>query len=238
MDRKLIRLVVALAALAAEAGAMGCSPRIGDKCTNSTDCSVRGDRVCDTSQPNGYCTLFNCTSNSCPNNAACVEFNASVPGCPYNDYRSPSRTGRTFCMASCGSDSDCRQSDGYMCLDPSSAPWNAVILDSNSSARVCLVSPRSMSLAPAAADAAVCAAGSSLADADVRAADDAATAPEASLGPDGAGAPSGDAADLALGDVSVGAPDSPAAADGGSADSATMSEGASESGATDASIAD
>src|SRR5215472_9668661 len=106
----------------------GCTPSIGDKCVLSTDCSLRGDRLCDTSQPEGYCTIFNCAGNSCPNDAACVLFHANLQGCPYDD-RTPSRTGRSFCMAHCSSDSDCRS--GYVCRDPRQQPWGAVILDDN-----------------------------------------------------------------------------------------------------------
>src|SRR4051812_38010306 len=63
----------------------GCTPSIGDKCVLSTDCSTRGDRLCDTSQPDGYCTQFNCSKNGCPDDSACVLFNANVPGCGYDD---------------------------------------------------------------------------------------------------------------------------------------------------------
>src|SRR4051812_10031586 len=48
----------------------GCTPSIGDKCVLSTDCSTRGDRLCDTSQPDGYCTQFNCSKNGCPDDSA------------------------------------------------------------------------------------------------------------------------------------------------------------------------
>jgi hypothetical protein len=116
----------------------GCTPSIGDSCTLSTDCSLQGDRLCDTSQPNGYCTIFNCTDYSCPDNAACVLFHANLQGCPYND-RVPSRTARSFCMKSCTSDSDCRTSDGYVCRDPRQPPWNGAILDDNQSERICIV---------------------------------------------------------------------------------------------------
>ena len=113
-----------------------CTPNIGDKCILSTDCSVAGTLVCDTSQLDGYCTQLNCARLSCPSNTTCVMFYASVPGCAYDDYRSPSRTGRTFCMENCSQDSDCRA--GYLCRDPSSAPWNAAILDDNQSQGVCI----------------------------------------------------------------------------------------------------
>jgi hypothetical protein len=135
----------------------GCTPSIGDQCALSTDCSLQGDRACDTAQPNGYCTQFNCSANTCPDQAACIVFGSSVPGCPYNDYMSPSRTARAFCMAHCQQDSDCRQSDGYVCRDPRSGPWNAIILDDNQSERIC-ISPPDYAYPPDAslADAAVC----------------------------------------------------------------------------------
>jgi hypothetical protein len=130
-------LLLPLASLAAA----GCAPKIGDKCVLSTDCSQQGTLVCDTSQPAGYCTQLNCSNGSCPNNAVCVEFQSSVPGCAYDDYQSPSRTGRSFCMAHCSGASDCRQSDGYTCADPTLAPWNAAILDNDQAQSVCIVAP-------------------------------------------------------------------------------------------------
>jgi len=129
-----------LAALAIAAFILaGCTPGIGDRCTLSTDCSVQGNRLCDTSQPNGYCTLTPCTANSCPDNAACVEIGASVPGCAYDDYAAPSRVGTSMCLKTCNSDSDCRQSDGYSCASPSGPGSSNVVLDTNQSERVCLI---------------------------------------------------------------------------------------------------
>src|SRR5258705_13828561 len=52
--------------------AVGCSPKIGDKCSVSTDCSVQGDRLCDPTQPGGYCTVFNCEPDRCPDESVCV----------------------------------------------------------------------------------------------------------------------------------------------------------------------
>jgi hypothetical protein len=172
------------------AWAMGCTPSIGDKCSLSTDCSIRGDRLCDTSQPAGYCTIFNCRGNLCPDEAACVLFNAAVQGCGYDD-RQASRTGRTFCMAQCHSDSDCRTSDGYVCADPRQVPWSAVILDDDQTQKVCIVSPDvgrgALSSQP---DAAVCQASapvSSGVDAAVDAvAPDAGAVDASDAGPDGA----------------------------------------------------
>jgi hypothetical protein len=101
---------------------LGCPPEVGNKCQLSTDCSQLGDRLCDTSQPDGYCTVFNCEPDSCPN-SVCVAFNPSIdPACENaNDGRYP-RFERTFCMKACGDDSDCR--DQYQCvnLDPNLYP--------------------------------------------------------------------------------------------------------------------
>ena len=140
------------------AAASGCTPKIGDRCSLNTDCSIDNTRACDNSQPNGYCTVLNCGPNSCPDNAACVAFQAGVPGCPYDDYASPARTARTFCMETCKSDSDCRQSDGYVCSDPTGQPWSARIVDSDYARRVCLLPPDP--IAPSATrPAAVCPGG-------------------------------------------------------------------------------
>lgn len=123
------------------AAAAGCTPEIGDKCVLSTDCSIRGDRLCDTSQPGGYCTVFNCQGDSCPDKAACVLFNAAVQGCGFDDRSGPtgSRTARSFCVARCYSNSDCR--GDYICADPRRPPWGALILDDDQTQLTCLVRP-------------------------------------------------------------------------------------------------
>lgn len=145
----------ALAALAVGVSALGlagCSPKVGDHCVLNTDCGSSGTLVCDTSLPNGYCTQFNCTANACQDSAACVVFEPAVPGCPYDDYRSPARTARTFCLAACNSDSDCRQSDGYVCDDPRGPPWNAAILDDNQGQHVCVPAFSPSAVAPGYGD--------------------------------------------------------------------------------------
>ena len=138
MSRLSIRLRLALVALLALSA---CTPTIGDKCFLSTDCSTRGDRLCDTSQPDGYCTQFNCAKNSCPDEAACVLFNAGVQGCGYDDRSGGygSRVARAFCVASCNRDSDCRA--GYICADPRNAPYNGLIQDDVQNKRTCMVIP-------------------------------------------------------------------------------------------------
>jgi hypothetical protein len=124
--------------LAGGALLLGCTPKIGDHCTLNTDCGSSGSLVCDNSLPNGYCTEFNCTPDICANSAACVALATAPPGCPYDDYHAPSRTTRTFCLAQCHQDSDCRQNDGYSCQDPRQPPYNGAIIDDVQSQRVCL----------------------------------------------------------------------------------------------------
>jgi hypothetical protein len=133
-------LVLALAAFAL-LGAAGCTPQIGDKCVLSTDCSTQGTLVCDPTQPGGYCTEVNCQGNLCPNQAACVLFNATLPGCAYNDKAGPmgARTSESFCMKQCHHDSDCRA--GYECIDPRGAPWNGVIQDDDQTQHICIGIP-------------------------------------------------------------------------------------------------
>jgi hypothetical protein len=130
-----VRIAMAVSVVA------GCTPEIGDKCVLSTDCSIRGDRLCDTSQPGGYCTVFNCRGDSCPDKAACVLFNGAIQGCGFDDRAGPfgSRTARSFCVARCFSNSDCR--DDYVCADPRKPPWGAIILDDDQGQLTCLVKP-------------------------------------------------------------------------------------------------
>ncbi len=124
-----LALVVAFASL-------GCQRVIGDECTLSTDCSQRGDRQCDTSQPGGYCTIQGCRKNSCPDEALCVTFRAQVPGCSYDD-RGGTRLGRSYCVKYCESDTECRS--GYVCRDPREDPWQGRVLDTAQGRRGCLV---------------------------------------------------------------------------------------------------
>lgn len=82
----------------------GCRNNIGDACSTSSDCSVTGDRQCDLAQPGGYCTVFACDPDTCPQ-GACVEWRFV-----------PSRTAETWCMKTCDADSWCRGQ--YWCVFP------------------------------------------------------------------------------------------------------------------------
>jgi hypothetical protein len=177
-------------------GAAGCSPHIGDKCNVNSDCSIQGNLQCDTSQPGGYCTVFNCSPTSCPDNAACVAVGAKVPGCPYDDYQAPARTAVNMCLQSCGKDSDCR--DGYGCFPASMV--DGVIVD-NVMPKVCAPIP-SFAETDASADAAVCMPAGPPVDGSVFSSIDApAEALEAAAGPDAgdAGTDAGDAGGLDAG---------------------------------------
>jgi hypothetical protein len=96
-------------------GGVGCTPSIGDKCTLSTDCSTLGDRLCDTTQPGGYCTIFNCEPDQCPS-SICVAFAPTLdPACGAADNGVSPRFEQSFCMAPCSSNSNCRGE--YECID-------------------------------------------------------------------------------------------------------------------------
>lgn len=152
--RSVVKVACFLALGLILAALSGCKPEIGDKCLLSTDCSQTGDRLCDTSQPDGYCTVFNCSTNSCPDEAACVAFRANVPGCSTND-RGVARSLRSFCVAACEGNSDCRSD--YICDDPRTDPWFGVVMDDAQNRRVCLVAASGLAPAPAATEAPVCA---------------------------------------------------------------------------------
>ncbi|HSN81608.1 MAG TPA: hypothetical protein VLS88_03435 [Polyangiales bacterium] len=96
--------------LLAGAGMMGCQQNIGDACGSSTDCSLTGDRQCDLAQPGGYCTVFSCDPDTCPQ-GACVEWRFI-----------PSRTAETWCMKTCNDDRNCRSE--YSCVLPSAIDRN------------------------------------------------------------------------------------------------------------------
>jgi hypothetical protein len=66
--RRLLPWVALLALLPA------CAAKIGDSCTTNLDCDPLGERICDTAQEGGYCTLDTCDEDSCPDDALCISF--------------------------------------------------------------------------------------------------------------------------------------------------------------------
>lgn len=131
------RLASWIALAAATELATGCTPEIGDDCSTSVDCSPQGDRLCDTTQPGGYCTIFNCEPDTCPEEAVCVAFDAQLdPACGPVDDSEWARFVRSFCLKACEDDDDCR--DGYECVAPGEK--NAIIVDANPvEKRACMV---------------------------------------------------------------------------------------------------
>jgi hypothetical protein len=120
---------------------LGCRQKIGDACVTDIDCSQAGDRTCDTTQPNGYCTQVDCDPFSCPEKESiCIAFNdvpSNVGACNLRGQTSPYR--RTFCMESCKDVDDCR--GGYACMDMTDHnPWGAeVIQDDPKRTTVCVL---------------------------------------------------------------------------------------------------
>jgi hypothetical protein len=129
--RSLMRLAAALLLLAA-----GCGSQIGDSCIVSSDCDPNGQRLCDISQPSGYCTIAGCDYNTCPSESECVRFytgsfenrtcdptteGTSTDNCSLDELCSltghcvPRAAEVRYCMLKCSSNSDCR--GGYECRD-------------------------------------------------------------------------------------------------------------------------
>jgi len=106
----------------------GCGKEIGDACIVSSDCSPNGDRQCDISQKEGYCTIQGCDYATCPEEAACIRFFqgsfANKPCestadcsldelCALTKHCVPRSSEVRYCMKTCESPNDCR--DGYEC---------------------------------------------------------------------------------------------------------------------------
>ncbi len=131
-------------------GLCSCGPEIGDECTSSADCSDMGDRLCDSSQPGGYCTRFNCEPDSCPEEAACIAFLWTTSAAKECQDPGDSRRMRTFCLRRCSSQDDCRS--GYVCADlgETGNDYGAMAVDlKRSGGRVCAVPMSAASYAEA-----------------------------------------------------------------------------------------
>ncbi|WP_437723298.1 hypothetical protein [Sorangium sp. So ce861] len=147
-----------LAALGASSLLAGCGPQIGDACITSLDCAQQEQELfCDGTQPGGYCTVFNCAPDSCQGSSVCVAFNPVLDqACSALENVRWPRFERTFCMATCDDDDDCRS--GYSCValrDIRSAAVappgerNAAIVDADPEGwKACLPDPSSPPSAP------------------------------------------------------------------------------------------
>ena len=103
------RFAALLLAAACLSGA--CQRGIGDACDTALRCSTSGTRVCDLTQPKGYCTLPGCDVGTCPSESVCVRFWPRVERPEDAD-----RLGMNYCMRKCDERSDCRDDEGYDCL--------------------------------------------------------------------------------------------------------------------------
>jgi len=91
-------LVPCLVAVLAVFGA--CGKEIGDACVLGTDCSPNGDRLCDPSSVDGYCTIQGCDVDTCPDEAVCVRFftgSFSNKECDYDVSKVPEGTEARLC---------------------------------------------------------------------------------------------------------------------------------------------
>jgi hypothetical protein len=86
VNRTVSLLTILLVGLLAPA----CSKKIGDSCSTNIDCQQDGTRICDLSQPGGYCTLDGCDDSSCPSDSICVRFfDQKYPTGPCPDPNAP-----------------------------------------------------------------------------------------------------------------------------------------------------
>ncbi len=108
--------------------ATGCGKDIGDSCIISSDCDPNGTRYCDTSSKEGYCTIQGCDVGTCPGDSKCIRFFtgnfenrpcADQSECSLDELCSlegrcvPRSSELRYCMATCSSNGDCR--DSYEC---------------------------------------------------------------------------------------------------------------------------
>lgn len=129
----------ASAGLGAVLALSACGPKFGDGCKNSTDCSIQNTRICDRSQPGGYCTIANCKPGDCGDDGVCVRFRPAEP-----------RLSTSYCMGKCDTTSDCDR-DAYVCKsaqqltddqnmseDDEDAEPFAEVLDGSGKAKFCV----------------------------------------------------------------------------------------------------
>jgi hypothetical protein len=128
------QLILVLATLLPAALVAACGDKVGDSCSFASDCASDGSRICDSSQPEGYCTVLGCDYNTCPEDSVCVRYftgsfanrpcepateDVATDMCSLAEYCeidgrcAPLASEIRYCMATCGSDGDCRE--GYEC---------------------------------------------------------------------------------------------------------------------------
>ena len=91
---------------------VACGRGIGDACETSLRCSASATRLCDMTQPGGYCTLAGCQPGGCPSESVCVTFWQNTPQASVDR----NRLSTNYCMRKCDERSDCRDDEGYDCI--------------------------------------------------------------------------------------------------------------------------
>ncbi len=134
-----VRIIIKVSILYLIALSAACGNEIGDECSSSIDCSPDGDRIClrqEEGLPGGYCSVFDCDYDSCPDESVCVRFFSAVfpdsvcdpdtedlsedrctadEFCTLGGTCAPALSEVRYCMKRCGSNGDCR--GGYECRD-------------------------------------------------------------------------------------------------------------------------
>ena len=85
VNRTFSLLTILLVGLLAPA----CGKKIGDSCSTNIDCASDGTRICDLSQPGGYCTVDGCDDSSCPGSLCVRFFDQKYPTGPCPDPNAP-----------------------------------------------------------------------------------------------------------------------------------------------------
>lgn len=138
----MIRPLLAAGLLIAALLGAGCGRSIGDNCSVNVDCSALGDRFCDISAPNGYCTMEGCDYASCPSEAVCIRFFTPLPDKSCTDSTQCAayqtcQSGR--CTGACSKHEDCgtgqRCVDGKCASESSERRWCQKKCDDNDDCR-------------------------------------------------------------------------------------------------------
>ncbi len=160
VNRTHLLLTVLVAGLASS----GCGKKIGDGCSTNIDCQQDGTRICDLSQPGGYCTVDGCDEDSCPSESVCVRFfdqKFSTTPCDEQPCASfnevcvtrgagtvpptkvcvPASSERRYCADKCGGDGDCR--GAYSCQAADTYGSKVLLEDGSQDAKFCSPTPAS-----------------------------------------------------------------------------------------------
>lgn len=110
--RMMTRVVVRSSLVVIFACLVACGRGIGDGCETGLNCSASASRLCDMTQPGGYCTLAGCQRGSCPSDSVCVTFWQTTAQTEIDR----NRLSVNYCMRTCDERSDCRDDEGYDCV--------------------------------------------------------------------------------------------------------------------------